>query len=145
MKRLFTTFAPSASLGTLSNVASGLYQTIRQSRVCAHSIERRFAKRAVKRLLNLHSLVSAKNHGLSGIALYREILLHSQQIDPSRVERILRQAEDSVDEWTSPGRDGLGFREVVHFFVMSQYRETGQVGTVVSFRDIVDSLVPGDL
>ena len=107
--------------------------------------EKRFAKRAIKRLLKLHSAVSAENLGLSGSALYRAVLLHTQRLEPSRVDEMLRQAEDSVDEWTSPGRDGLGFREVVHFFVMSEFREAGHGGTVVSIRDIVNSLVPAHL
>ena len=107
--------------------------------------ERRFAKRVVRLLLKSHSAVSAEKPGLSGEELYREVLLHTQQVDPSRVNEILRQAEDSVDEWTAPGRDGVGFRELVHFFVMSQYLAAGNVGTVVSFGEIVDSLIPANL
>ena len=107
--------------------------------------EKRFAKRVVKRLLKSYSAVSAEKPGLSGNALYREVLLHTKQVDPPRADQILQQAEDSVDEWTAGAKDGLGFRQVVHFFVMSQYREAGHVGTVVSFREIVYSLVPADL
>ena len=107
--------------------------------------EKRFAKRAIRRLLKLHSAVSAENSGLSGIALYRAVLLRTQQLDMSGVGQLLRQAEDSIDEWTSPGRGGLGFREVVHFFVMSEFREAGHAGTVISVRDVVNSLVPADL
>ena len=107
--------------------------------------EKQFSRRAVKRLLKSHSAVSAQNPDLSGKALYREVLLHSQQVDPSFVDQILRQAEDSVDEWTAFGRETLGFREVVHFFVFSQYVAAGHVGTVVSFREIVDLLIPADM
>jgi len=107
--------------------------------------EKRFAKRAIKRLVKVHSSVSAENPGLSGIALYRAVLLHTQQLDASRVDQLLRQAEDSVDEWTAGGRDGLGLREVVHFFVMSEFREAGHAGTVISIRDVVNSLVPANL
>ncbi len=107
--------------------------------------ERCFAKRAIKRLLESYSAVSAENPGLSDKALYREVLLHTQQVDHSRVDQILRQAEDSIDEWTARGRDELGFREVAHFFVMLQHQAAGYEGTVISFGHIVDSLIAADL
>lgn len=107
--------------------------------------ERCFAKRVIKRLLASYSAVNAENPDLSDKALYREVLLHTQQVDRSCVDQILRQAEDSIDEWTAPGRDELGFREVAHFFIMLQHRADGYKGTVVSFGRIVDSLVAADL
>ena len=81
--------------------------------------EKRFAKRLIKSLLEPYSTVSMEKLELSGKSLYREVLLHTQQADCSSVEPILRQAESSVDRWTAPGRDGPGFREVVHFFVLT--------------------------
>jgi hypothetical protein len=107
--------------------------------------EKRFAKRIVKRLLKSYSVVSAGKSELSGKALYREVLLHAQQADPSGVDQVLQQAEDSVDEWTTGAMETLGFRQVAHFLVMSQYRAAGHVGAVVSFREIVYSLIPADL
>ena len=107
--------------------------------------EKRFAKRVIKRLLEAYSAVSADNPDLSDKALYREVLLHTQQVDPLRVDQLLLQAEDSIDEWTAPGRDELGFREIAHFFVLTQYQATGHKGTVVSFGEIVDSLIPAEL
>lgn len=107
--------------------------------------ERRFAKRVSRSLLKSYSAVSVEKLELSGKALYREVLLHTQQIDSSRVDQILQQAEDSMDEWTAPGRTSFGFREVVHFFIMLQHREAGHKGTVVSFGEIVDALVPAHL
>jgi hypothetical protein len=104
-----------------------------------------FAKRAIKRLLKAHSAVSAEKPSLAGIDLYREILLHTRQVSPQQLDQILEGAEDSVDEWTAPGREGLGFREVVHFFVMSQYQAAGRMGATISFRELVNSLVPADL
>jgi len=107
--------------------------------------EKRFAKRVIQHLLEKYFVVSAENPDLSGKALYREILLRTQQIDPLRVDLMLQQAEDSIDQWTAGGRDGLGFREVAHFFALNQYLATGQKGTVVSFDQIVNSLVPAHL
>ena len=107
--------------------------------------ERYFARRAIKRLLRAHSAVSATKPDLSRKELYREVLLHTQQIEEAYVDRILRRAEDSVDAWTAPGRPDLRFREVVHYFVFKRYLETGRTGTVVSLRAIVDALVPPDI
>ena len=91
------------------------------------------------------SKVSANNPGLSDKALYREVLLHTQQVDLSSIDQMLQQAEDSIDQWTASGRDGLGFREIAHFFVLTQYQATGHKGTVISFEQIVNSLIPAEL
>jgi len=107
--------------------------------------EKRFAKRIVRQLLKSYSAVSAKNPTLSGEPLYKEVLLHSNLVDPSQVDEILWQAEDSVDEWTTNSSKGLGFRQVAHFVVYSQYLAVGNSGTVVSFKDIVYSLVPAEM
>ena len=107
--------------------------------------ERCFAKRLIKSLIESYSAVSAEKPDLSDKALYREVLLHTQQVDESSVDQMLQQAEDSIDEWTSPGRDKLGFREVVHFFILAQYTTAGHKGTIISLREIVNSLVPANL
>ena len=107
--------------------------------------EKRFAKRVIRYLLESYSIVSAENPGLSDKALYREVLLHTQQVDPSRVDQILQQAEDSIDDWTASGRAGLQFREVAHYFILTQYQAAGHKGTVVSIEHIVNSLIPANL
>ena len=107
--------------------------------------EKRFAKRIARRLLKSHSVVTAGNPELSGKALYSEILVHSKEIGSSDVEQFLLEAEDSVDLWTTDSTQELGLREIVHFLVMSKYKSAGQVGAVVSFREIVYSLIPSDL
>ena len=107
--------------------------------------EKCFAKRVIRRLLKSYSAVSAGNPELSEKALYREVLLHTKQVDQSQVDQILWQAEGSIDEWTACGRDELGFREVAHFFIMLQHHAAGYEGAVVSFGHIVDSLIPADL
>ena len=107
--------------------------------------ETRFAKRVVRQLLKSHSVLSAKNPGLSGEPLYREVLLHNNLVDPSDIDKILWQAEDCIDEWTTHSKKGLGFRQVAHFVVLSQYRAAGNLGTVVSFKEIVYSQISADL
>ena len=101
--------------------------------------------RVVRKLLKSHSAVNAKNADLSGVSLYREALLHSKLVDPSQVDTVLWQAEDSIDLWTTHSGTRLGFREVVHFVVSSQYHAAGNLGTVVSFKNIVYSMVSEDL
>ena len=107
--------------------------------------EKRFAKRIAKDLLRSHSVVSAERPDLCGKALYREVLLQTQEVDPARADQILAQVEDSVDLWTTGTVKELTFRQVVHFVVMLQYREAGNSGAVVSFREIVCSMIPADL
>jgi hypothetical protein len=107
--------------------------------------ERLFARRIVKRLLKSHAAIRATKPDLSGRALYREVLLHSGSVDETQVNSWLVDAEGSVDEWTAPGRHGLGLREVAHFLVMSRYRDKGQPGARVSFGAIVKRLIPENL
>jgi hypothetical protein len=104
--------------------------------------ETRFAKRIARSLLKSHKAVSKENPDLSDNDLYREVLLHNQKIDPPRIDRILHQAENSVDLWTTSGVEKYGFRQVVHFVVMAEYLETGSTGSIVSFREIVYKLIP---
>ena len=107
--------------------------------------ERRYAKRVVRQLLKSLSAISAKNPNLSGEPLYREALLHTTLVDPSHVDEVLRQAEDSIDEWTAHSEKELGFRQVAHFVVLSRYRAAGNLGTVISFKEIVYSMISADL
>jgi hypothetical protein len=107
--------------------------------------EKRFAKRIIKRLLRSHAAISRRKPDLSNGALYREVLLHTKLVDSSLVDQVLQQAEDSADLWTTSSMDVHGFRQVAHFFVVSQYQASGKVGAVVSFREIVYSMIPADM
>ena len=107
--------------------------------------ERRFAKRIAGQLLKSYSTINAQNPYLSGEPLYREVLIHSNLVDPSQVDELLSQAEDSIDEWTTHAKKGLGFRQVAHFVVLSQHRAAGNLGAVVSFKKIVYSIISADL
>jgi hypothetical protein len=107
--------------------------------------QNRFARRIVGKLLACHAAVRAESPSLQGEALYREVLLRSGYIAAEQLDDFLSQADDSVDEWTAPGREQLGFRELVHFLVMQRFLASGQAGSVVSFGDIVNSLVPAEL
>ncbi len=107
--------------------------------------ETRFAKRVVRRLLRSHSAISAKNPGLSGEPLYKEVLLDTGFVDPSKIDEILWQAADSIDLWTTHSKRKLGFRELAHYVVLSQHRAAGNQGAIVSFKAIVYSRIPAEL
>jgi len=107
--------------------------------------ERRFTRRIVKQLLASHATVAAGQPGLSGEALYREVLLHSALVDESDVDDILWQAEDSIDEWTSPESGAMGLRQIAHFLVLARYRVAGYDGMMISVKDLVYGLVPAEL
>lgn len=104
-----------------------------------------FAKRIAKCMLKSYTIVHAKNLSLSGRDLYKEVLLNSRQIDCRRVEQILKQVKDSTDLWTYGTLKEPGFRQIVHFLILSLYVEKGHHGATVSFRDIVYSLIPENL
>ena len=107
--------------------------------------ERWLAHRVAKRLLRSHAAVARAEPRLSGRDLYRAVLDRSGLVEPSRVEETLALAEDSVDEWTAPRREGLGLRELAHFVIMALHRSRGHVGAVVSFAAIVEALIPPEL
>lgn len=107
--------------------------------------EKQFAKRIIKGLLKSHLAVSNEKPGLSGNAFYREVLLHTKLVDSSDIDQLLWDAEDSIDEWTANATDALRLRQVAHFLIMSQHKESGHVGTVVSVKEIVYSLIPEDM
>ncbi len=102
-------------------------------------------KRVVRRLLKAYAAIRAEQPDLVGEALYKEVLLHAQLSHTSSVDQTLWQAEDSVDEWTTHAERAMGFRQVAHFVVMSEYRAAGHIGTVISFKDIVYSMIPAEL
>ena len=107
--------------------------------------ERMFARRIVKQLLKSYEAVHASRPALTGTQLYREVLIHSGAVEAGDVDRWLRDAEDSVDEWTAPGRDELRLREVAHFLVVFRHQKQGHVGAAVSFAAIVDAMIPAHL
>jgi hypothetical protein len=107
--------------------------------------EKQFARRIIRRLLKASSVIRAANPGLSGEALYREILLHTELVDSSNVDQVLWQAEDSVDEWTTHADKVLALRQVAHFVVVSQHQAAGHAGSVISFKNIVYKMIPAEL
>ena len=107
--------------------------------------ERRFAKRLIRQLLQSYRSVTDSDRSLYGNALYRKVLLHSEKVNETEVDEILKLAETSVDDWTAGAADSYDFRQVVHFVVMSKYEQAGHIGAVISFKDVVYSLVPESL
>ena len=82
---------------------------------------------------------------LSREALYKETLLQDPRADDREVDRLLLDAKRSVDAWTNPEEREFGFRELVHFILLSQSVNEGRSGTLVSLDSIVRSMVPEDL
>jgi len=107
--------------------------------------ERRFTRRIVSKLLASHAAVAARQPAPAGEALYREVLLHSGLAAESEVDDILWQAEDSIDEWTSPESGEMRLRQIAHFLVLAQYRDAGHDGMRISVKKLVYGLVPADL
>jgi hypothetical protein len=85
------------------------------------------------------------NPALAGRSLYRAVLLRSSKVPAEDVDSILRRAESSLDEWTSPEGREMGLREVIHYLTVSQHIDSGRAGTLVAVDKLVRSLVPDDL
>jgi hypothetical protein len=107
--------------------------------------QKRYAKRLVRQLLKSYAIVSNEDPALAGEHLYREVLLRSKLVDAAQVDEVLWQADDSIDEWTTHANTELGFRAVVHFVLLSHFQSGDDLGPVVSFKNIVYSLVAADL
>ncbi len=108
-------------------------------------LERRYARLLTKRLLRTYYRVILNDEKLSGIALYRQVLLHAKVVAEESVEDFLIRAQQSVDPWTSPGRLRLGLREVIHYLLLTDYIASGRRGSLVAFKDIVDTIIPEQL
>ena len=108
-------------------------------------MEKRLRKRIIRRLMAAYAVVSAKNPELSGKVLYAEVLLHARQVEPPEIDKLLVQAESSVDVWTTGAVVGLRFRQVVHFVVLMRLEARGHLGATISIREIVYAHIPADM
>lgn len=88
---------------------------------------------------------SSEKPGLSGKDLYREILLRNPGLDAERADKIMQRAEASLDEWTDRCDRGLTFRQIVHYFVLTEYLRAGHQGVVVDVQKIVAKIIPPEL
>ncbi len=103
--------------------------------------EKSFARGMIRKLLRAYEAVRATQPQLTGEGLYREVLQRAGLVEPARVDEFIQLAEDSMDAWTAPGRDRLGLREIAHYVVLERYRERGHAGSIVSFGEIVNSMI----
>jgi len=104
-----------------------------------------YFRRQVKDLVRSCRKVHAANPDLSGRSLYKEVLLQTTAFDDAEVDQILRRAEGDLDEWMNIEDRTLGFREVVHYHLLTQHLKDGGTGIEVALDDIVRALVPKDL
>jgi hypothetical protein len=102
-------------------------------------------RRQVKDLVRLCTKVHAANPDLSGSSLYKEVLLQTTAVDEAAVDQTLRRAEVDLDEWMNTEDRTLGFREVVHYHLLTQHLKDGGAGIEIALDDIVRALVPKDL
>ena len=104
--------------------------------------QKRFVRRIARKMLKTHRRVLKDNPNIDKLECYKSVLLQTDGVQAEQIDKILWQAEDSVDRWTTSSTECFGLRQIVHFVVMSQHREAGNAGAEVSFRDIVYSIVP---
>ena len=109
-------------------------------------LERSFARRSTRALLELHARLHAADPTLEGPALYTAIVRqHVPGADEAVATQLLLQAAESFCGW--PAVRALRFRDLVQYLVIRDYlaahRES--VGTRTNMARLVAALVPAQL
>jgi hypothetical protein len=111
-----------------------------------HWSEKRFARRLAKQqLASLHAVRSA-HPDLQGTELYQPVLMRGLGYDAGRAATVVDTAERSISWW--PHDRELRFRDVVHYVAVSEFAQRSareHPGTTVTFRDIIDRIIPADV
>jgi YHS domain-containing protein len=107
--------------------------------------EKRFAARTCSDLLKLHKIVAARHPGLTGPALYREVIAAHSGGDRAHADAVLENAEQSFAIWPVPR--ALKFADVVHYVAASELLTTagGRRWIHADMKRIVAARIPHDL
>ncbi len=107
--------------------------------------EKRFAVRTCADLLRLHEIVAALNPGLTGRALYRQIVAAHHGGDLAHADAVLESAEQSFAIW--PVERALRFADVVHYLAASEFLAgaDGARWIHADMKRIVAARIPHDL
>lgn len=109
-------------------------------------LERRFARRTARGLLDIHAELRAADPLLTGPALYAAIVRrHAPGMDEAAASELLLRVLESFCDWPS-GRE-LRLRDLVQYLAIRDYlaahRES--VGTRTNMARIIARLVPAEL
>ena len=102
-------------------------------------------RRQIKNLVASAIDIASAHPELSGKPLYRAALIAASALDPLEANQIIERAESSLDPWTNPEGGELKFRDVVHYFVLTQHLTQRGQGVRIALGRLSCSLVPSDL
>ena len=107
--------------------------------------ERRYARRESTNALAIYHSVRALHPELAGIALYETIVVKLAGVDSENAQALVRAAAQSSLGW--PSVRELTLRDVVHYVCFTGFTRThnDRGWTRTSLREVVDSVIPGDL
>jgi hypothetical protein len=105
--------------------------------------ERRLAAESCRQLIALHERVATAHPGLSGLALYREIV--AARRGPATADAVLRGAAEAYAIW--PVCRALSFRDVVHYLAVAEIGDPrdGIPGALANVRSVVEAFIPRHL
>ena len=122
-----------------------LRQTLRSLDVLGARAERRYARQASARLLELYRQQLREQPDLAGRALYERIVARRLGSDAARAPAIVRSAEESFTDW--PVERELRFRHVVHYLIFDEYMRAGRTreGTKTNMGGVVAQVIPEEI
>ncbi len=103
-----------------------------------------YAWRVSRELLRWVQRVRSES-GLTGIALYEQVIVQRSRLDVSATKAILRRAEESFCSW--PASHELRFRDVAQYVVVHEYLRSHKehVGTQTRMATTVARTIPDHL
>ena len=115
-----------------------------QGVLAAHA-ERRYARQASARLLELYKTQHREHRELNPRALYQSIVAQRLGPQASRAAEVIRRAEESFTDW--PVDRELKFRDVVHYLIFDEYTRMGMAreGTKTNMGVVVARVNPDDI
>jgi hypothetical protein len=107
--------------------------------------ERQYAADCCRELLGLHEVVAHHHPQLSGVELYRHIVVAHIGGDAQVADTLLHRAQESYATW--PVRRALNFRDVVHYLAVSGYwaLHRGRRWICSDIRGVINAAIPHQL
>jgi hypothetical protein len=126
-------------------LAGKLRETLHSLDVLRAHAERRYARQASARLLELYWQQRREQPDLARRALYESVVARRLGIDARRAPAIVRSAEESFTDW--PVERELRFRHVVHYLIFDEYMRTGRhrEGTKTNMGGVVARVIPEEI
>ncbi len=107
--------------------------------------ERHFAVTCCREMVKLYRQVATSHPQLSGMDLYRQVVMARAGVDSTAADAMLERTRESFAEWPVPR--ALNFRDVVHYLAVSEFVATHSQSRWIQsdMKRIVETAVPREL